>query len=368
MYRLKQWIFSLALIITVGFSTGLTVYADEDGTDQDEVTDSDIYHNIIANADGTYSIVQRNKVRTSEVFARTVAYNVTNLTTGETITIGRDATNVVDSAPVLDPATGYYYITSTTTLTQAQSATLLAAAASGSLQMDNVMAFTFNGGDTFSSKYNSETGQVEFDLAFLATTTFAAQIYALSGGDGAFGYNEGDIFIKLARLIGFADPDAFETNYVKLLKLAADGLSFEEALAALEEDPDTDPAPTPTPPGTTDELQGFPVHSNPVIEYYNDSRNYEEDGSHKGFADVYDTDNNGAGIIIPSSEKYLTGITASAYVGTFSLGMHYIDNTLSLSGFYFQSMDGYLIPNKKLTDQVGILQSADTLLRARPIV
>lgn len=95
MYRLKQWIFSLALIIAIGFSTGLTVYADEDGTDQDEVTNSDIYHNIIANADGTYSIVQRNKVRTSEIFARTVAYNVTNLATGETITIGRSSTNVV---------------------------------------------------------------------------------------------------------------------------------------------------------------------------------------------------------------------------------------------------------------------------------
>ena len=95
MHWLKQWIFSLILIIAIGFSTGLTVYADDDGT---------------------YSIVQRNKVRTSEIFARTVAYNVTNLATGETITIGRNATNVVDSASVLDPATGYYYVTSTTTL------------------------------------------------------------------------------------------------------------------------------------------------------------------------------------------------------------------------------------------------------------
>ena len=338
MHGLKQWIFSLILIIAIGFSTGLTVYADEDGTDQDEVTNSDIYHNIIANADGTYSIVQRNKVRTSEVFARTVAYNVTNLTTGETITIGRDATNVVDSAPVLDPATGYYYITSTTTLTQAQSATLLAAAASGSLQMDNVMAFTFDGGDTFSGSWDPVSQAVQLNSDFLTTSTLASYIWAQSGGDGAFGYNEGDMFIELARLIGFADPGSFETNFVKLLKLAADGLSFEEALAALEEDSDTDPnTESDSNTGNTDELQGFPVHSNPVIEYYNDSRNYKENGSHKGFADVYDTDNNGTGIIIPSSEKYLTGITASAYAGTFSLGMHSMDNPLSLPGFYFQS-------------------------------
>jgi len=165
MHGLRQWIFSLILIMTVSLSTGITVYADEDGTDQDEVTNSDIYHNIIANADGTYSIVQRNKVRTSEIFARTVAYNATNLATGETITIGRTATNVVDSAPVLNPATGYYYVTSTTTLSPEDSAKVLAAAASGSLQMDNVMAFTFDGGDTFSSKYNSTTKQTVYTFA-----------------------------------------------------------------------------------------------------------------------------------------------------------------------------------------------------------
>lgn len=99
--------------------------------------------------------------------------------------------------------------------------------------MDNVMAFTFDGGNTFSSYWDSTTNSLQFDKRFLATSTLASYIWAQSGGDGAFGYNEGDMFIELARLIGFADPQSFETNFIKLLKLAADGLSFEEALAAM---------------------------------------------------------------------------------------------------------------------------------------
>ena len=65
----------------VSFSDVLTVYIAEDSTNQDEVTNSDIYHNIIANADGTYSIIQRNKVRTIEIFARTLLYETANIIT-----------------------------------------------------------------------------------------------------------------------------------------------------------------------------------------------------------------------------------------------------------------------------------------------
>lgn len=58
------------------------------------------------------------------------------------------------------------------------------------------------------------------------------------------------------------------------------------------------------------------------IEYYNDSREYNDaDGNHVGFADAFDTDANGEGIIIPSSEKYLTGITAQTYTGTVGISI-----------------------------------------------
>ena len=72
------------------------------------------------------------------------------------------------------------------------------------------------------------------------------------------------------------------------------------------------------------------------IEYYNDSREYNDDsGNHVGFADAFDTDNNGEGIIIPSSEKYLTGITAQTYTGTVGISMGNEGNTFEYPYFTY---------------------------------
>ena len=60
----------------------------------------------------------------------------------------------------------------------------------------------------------------------------------------------------------------------------------------------------------------------PIAYVYNDSVEYDDyAGHHVGFADEGDSDGNGNGIIIPSSEKYLNGITVNTTNGKASLGL-----------------------------------------------
>ncbi len=67
--KIVNLIGALAVSLFLGTGFGITAYAD--GTDQNEVTSRDIYHDIVANPDGTVSIVQRNKVRSGGIFTRT---------------------------------------------------------------------------------------------------------------------------------------------------------------------------------------------------------------------------------------------------------------------------------------------------------
>ena len=354
MRKFKNYFLSFLLSLSMIAGTTTPILADETDTNQntgtetgqDTVTSGDIYHDIITNSDGTLSIVQRNKVRSGSVYTRTIAYNATNLSTGETITIGRQADMTTESVST-DPVTGWDYVTVTTTLSVADSAKLKAAALSGQLQMDNVMALTLDGGNTFSAKWDGT--QVVRDQNFALANASAKKILADAGGDGAFGYGEMDAYIKVLEYLGFADPQGFKTNFEKTLKLLADGTwvklsaaelkdKLEEVEEELEKEKEKEEEENNKANQETEEL--FRVHSDPTIEYYNDSRNYTDaEGSHKGFADVYDLDNNGTGIIIPSSERYITGITASAYAGTFALGMHKtVNDDISLSGFYYESV------------------------------
>ena len=65
----------------------------------------------------------------------------------------------------------------------------------------------------------------------------------------------------------------------------------------------------------------------PIAYTYNDSVEYDDyAGHHAGFADerypgIMDTDSNGYGIVIPSSERYLNGITVNTTNGKASLGL-----------------------------------------------
>ena len=96
----------------------------------------------------------------------------------------------------------------------------------------------------------------------------------------------------------------------------------------------------------------------PIAVTYNDSVKYQGtdgyglNGSHEGFADEFDSDGNGNGIIIPSGEKYLNGITVNTSYGKARIGLAGQTCTYDCkySYRYLQVIEGYF--HKTETDPV----------------
>lgn len=85
----------------------------------------------------------------------------------------------------------------------------------------------------------------------------------------------------------------------------------------------------------------------PIAYTYNDSVEYTDyAGWHIGFADEGDSDGNGNGIIIPSSERYLNGITVNTTNGKASLGLG--SQTSTYVGKYSYQIQQYITAYEKI--------------------
>lgn len=314
------------------------------------------YHGIHLNDDGSMTIVQTNKEAAPNVMIRgkTVGVQATNPNTGASVQIPTDPNNGLYQTNVdrRQLSNGYTYVTITTTIPADDAQHMLLQLGDinpgEGFQLDNIMSVTFDKGDTTSTAWDPITQQFVRDLSWIQANQnnpYFAQIMKLSGGDGAFGFNEGENFTNC---IPWADKKSWLTNFKKVLAnidgqfVEMSGEEFEQwckdqNIEIPEEKPEEHANANPIDPdinviyrATTGGTNG---RSQGNVEYYNDSRNYNEGGSHKGFADAFDTDGNGVGIIIPSSEKYITGITARTYAGTVAIGLGGDGHTFSYDKF-----------------------------------
>lgn len=119
----------------------------------------------------------------------------------------------------------------------------------GEVRMDHVMAVSSDGGNTVSSVWNPETGKFEIN-AKCKNLSWFAQIMKSSGGDGAYDMNEMEAFMK--GTFAWMDPKSWETNWMKLLKLAENGdiEALADALKELEEEKEDKEDKTTTLPST----------------------------------------------------------------------------------------------------------------------
>ncbi len=304
--------------------------------------DNPPYHNVTVDPNThQVTIWQDNRQRTSEILGRTIAYQTTNLATGETFYTGVSEVNTFTRHYRGEDGSMRYQIA--TTLSVEESARVLAM---GTLQMDNVMAVSINGGDTFSATFNAATGLPEINSDWYVNNPYAQMILAASGGDGSFGFGEGRAFAY--DTFNWRDKEGWLTNFRKVLYtngIDVSEMTDEQIIELLNPPPDIPTTDTSVPDpdfiqrsttgvGTDRTNFASPGHSQGKVDYYNDSRNYHESGVfHRGFADAFDTDGNGPGLIIPSSEKLLAGIRSRTYAGTAAIHMGVATHDFTYSEF-----------------------------------
>lgn len=337
--KLKTLLFATAAAITLSSAVSVPVFAEDEVLWSDEGSEASVFHKIVKRGDSIV-IIQRNKEKTSPICASTIGYQVTNKATGEQINIGIPSSDVSQNVAerTSDPKTGYSYVTIESEFSGDLSKAVLdqIKAYGTNVQMDNVMATSTDNGNSYSSRWNPATKTWEVNPAWLNDPTLA-KIIAASGGDGAFGYEEGYAFAY--QTFGWADKEGWLTNFRKVLMMDGqklEDMTVEELEAWMRAHPEITTDGTSLPPDLDiDKDVIYRGSSNGQVEFYNDSRNYEENGSHKGFADSFDTDANGSGIIIPSSEKYITGIKARTYAGIVAIGLGGDGHTFSFGDFAF---------------------------------
>lgn len=368
----------LITFFTLFFCLSVTSFA---ATEDDEGTDEgSIYHNIYFQEDGSLKIISENKVATSSIRAKTVGYTWTNQETGEQVTI-----NLVDDEDYISRDTsieydsnGVAYYHTETTYTAEYVSELLASlgtsyseiTASGStgfaLRIDHIMAVSTDGGSSYSNKiedFISTSPYATYVLSYLEKYGIDATTW-----DGTFNLYDEDQLNAFLTIFNWADADSWLTNWDKELFIGPDGKFYymdEDGVHAIDEEDSSDPEDDPdSDTDTDDDDDGFIYQvwtggttgkSNAEVDYYNDSREYtDSDGTHVGFADAFDTDANGEGIIIPSSEKYLTGITAQTYTGTVGISMGETDHTFSYNRFtYTYVKTAFYYVEQQMTDENG---------------
>ena len=277
------------LVMVGAMLSPLTAYASDPTQDG---RNNNNHHVIKDNGDGSYSIIQTNKKAQSPNVGVTVGYQIT--AGGKTITIPRNASyaggrDIKTIGPQESKASnGYTYVTYETRVSGETAKQILAMLNSnGEVRMDHVMAVSSDGGNTTSSVWSDKLGKFIANPD-CANLSWFSKIMESSGGDGAYDMNEMEAFMK--GTFAWMDPKSWETNWMKLLKLAETGdiEALADALKELEEEKEDKEDKTTTLPSTKEWIHRA---STPITQVYtyNDSRNYEdEQGKHAGICAVVD--------------------------------------------------------------------------------